>query len=377
MKRVIYFVLFPFLLLACKDSKTSDLIHIDGYDDKVVAEIQIDDCTAIALESSKDCMLNAIQKIKFLENLIIIQSENGVFSFDNQTGRFICSYGERGNGVGEYNRINTFYIDKANRSIQIVDGVRNQIISYNINGEYLSHIKFPVSVLSLCSHVDLLNRNELYASNFIYNDKNNLYSTIDLQKKDFDVFMQIPVQSNNTQEPFGQHSFYIKNDTLKALIPYSNIVYVYENKSLIPWLHVDTQKDIITPDAQKEIKNFGIFSYFNFLNQNKFVGFTDIFETSTRIVLGFYNLQYFVVDKESWQGFLYENKQGKGELLSMPFVDIKATYEDYYVGAVDAHRLKEWKISPKSTDEGLKSLLQIQDSISENANPVILFYKLK
>lgn len=69
MKRVIYFVLFPFLLLACKDSKTSDLIHIDGYDDN---------CTAIALESSKDCMLNAIQKIKFLENLIIIQSENGV-----------------------------------------------------------------------------------------------------------------------------------------------------------------------------------------------------------------------------------------------------------------------------------------------------------
>lgn len=53
MKRVIYFVLFPFLLLACKDSKTSDLIHIDGYDDSF---------TAIALESSKDCMLNTIQK---------------------------------------------------------------------------------------------------------------------------------------------------------------------------------------------------------------------------------------------------------------------------------------------------------------------------
>lgn len=354
----------------------TDGIHISGYDDGHIQELPIDSFFILTLESNDKCMLNSIQKIDFIDSLIIVQSSNGVFSFNNETGAYCCSYGERGHGVGEYNRINTFYIDQKNEEVNIVDGVRNQILIFDLWGEYLNSIKFPMPTLPLCSNAELIDCNELFIGKYIYNTENILYSKINKNKFTESTIVQTSFQTDNTQEFFGRHSFSIQNDTIRALVPYSNSVFYSSDNSLITEWIIDTKKDILTSRELKEINNFGIFSYMEKRNQNKFVGFTDIFETSRYTLLAFYNIDYFFVDKDSKKGFIYKKSQDDIVLQHVPLVDIKAVRDDFFVGVVEPYNLKKWSVSPTAKDKKLQNLKHTIDSISPNGNPVLFFYKL-
>lgn len=354
----------------------TDGIHISGYDDGHIQELPIDSFFILTLESNVKCMLNSIQKIDFIDSLIIVQSSNGVFSFNNETGAYCCSYGERGHGAGEYNRINTFYIDRKNEEVHIVDGVRNQILIFDLWGGYLNSIKFSMPTLSLCSNAELINCNELFIGKYIYNAENTLYSKINKSKFSESTIQQTSFQTDNTQEFFGRHSFSIQNDTIRALVPYSNTVFYSSDNSLITEWIIDTKKDILTSRELKEINNFGIFSYVEKRNQNKFVGFTDIFETSKYTLLAFYNIDYFFVDKETKKGFIYKKSHDDIVLQHVPLIDIKAVRDDFFVGVVEPYNLKKWSVSPTTKDKKLQNLKHTIDSISPNGNPVLFFYKL-
>lgn len=364
-------------LFSCKNSNTTEIIPIVGYDEKSTHELPIDSFFILPLESNNKCMLSGINKIDFIDSFVVIQSSNGVFSFNNKTGRYYCSYGEKGHGVGEYIKINTFYINKENKEIHIVDGVRNQILAFNLYGEYINNIKFPKWELSLYSNVEKYNSDELFGAKYIYNNENVLYAIINPRKKVETIITQTPFQSENSQEYFGRHSFCVRNDTIKALVPYSNYVFYSSQKDLTPKWVIETKKDILSSKELERIKNFGIFSYVDYRNQGKFVGFTDFFETSKYFLLAFYNLDYFFVNKDNYQGFMYNESQNDDALQDIPLVDIKTTKDEFLVGTIESYRLKKWNVSPTTTNKNLKILKQTIDSISSDGNPVLFFYGLR
>lgn len=88
------------------------------------------------------------KKIIPVDSLLIVVSERSVLAFD-RCGHYICNFGQRGNGEGEYIKVSTAYWDKSTRTLRVIDGIRNRALVYAQNGKLLDTL-FSRLLLFLC-----------------------------------------------------------------------------------------------------------------------------------------------------------------------------------------------------------------------------------
>ena len=90
----------------------------------------------LPLETNDSCLLSRIQTIIFENNLLFILDNNDkVITIFDHTGKFINRIQHAGNGPNEYYRIGSF--DVKDSLIYIHDDVRNRIISYSFDGQWV------------------------------------------------------------------------------------------------------------------------------------------------------------------------------------------------------------------------------------------------
>jgi len=96
---------------------------------------------AIELELTDESLINPdrIQQFHFLDDHIILYELDKILVFD-MNGKFVRTIGSKGQGPGEYTRIEKFAVDEKTKRLIIVNSPR--IICYDLSGNFLFQSNF-------------------------------------------------------------------------------------------------------------------------------------------------------------------------------------------------------------------------------------------
>lgn len=381
MKKLIYFILFSLLQVACQEYARLPLKSLEGFDEEMRKNgegLAMDSFFVVPLQTDERCLLKEVKKIIPADTLVVIVSERDVLAFNRQ-GRFVRHIGRHGHGEGEYNHVSTVYWDKEKDALNVVDGVRNRILVFGLDGRLMDTKFFRPSAFSLLGTAENIGGNRLFCANMIYNDLNLVYSDFDLIGEKSDTVLHFPGRTDNTQEYVGRHPFAVYDGKVVCVSPFDNRIFEYSPETGIwqPWLEVRTEKTVLKDEQLSAMDNYGIFRYAEELSQGAFVGFTDIFVTDRYYFLGFSNLYYAVADKTTGRMVKHDYQVEKDHVSCLPLLNILASDDEgFLIGYADAFELKSWHFADHIRDERLRRMERTVEAMEDDDNPVLLFYRL-
>lgn len=358
-------------------------IEISGFDDKELANgdsLPLASFEVIPLETDTDCIITEVKKIIDMDSLFVLVTERRVMAFDRD-GHYSRDFGERGRGTGEYLMVSTAYWDVWSRTLNVVDAIRRRFFSYALSGQLAATWKLNQENASLVNTAESYSPTRLFCANYLYNDQNEVFTILDLERNSQESVAKFAGRTDNTQEYTGRHPFSLHDGRVTCIFPYSNVLKVYEEVSgeeLAPTFTILTKEKILDKKEQAEIEDFGIMRYAEQMNNGTFVGFTDVFETENYYMLAFYNIYYVLIEKSTGQLKKYDYTVPSGSLGHVPLFNILATgADDSLVGYVDAFRLKSWEISGDSDCAEVVELHDAASSLNESDNGCLFIYHLR
>ena len=149
MKKLSSIVFLFLIIVACnkKESTTSSIrINISEIPQK---EIKIQDITSdfsiIPLETSDRSLIQYIKKIAIHnDKILILDNQRPMFAVFDRNGKFIKNIGQIGNGPGEFYYPSDFIIDEKLKQIELLDGLRNRILIYDLEGNFIKRISLDI-----------------------------------------------------------------------------------------------------------------------------------------------------------------------------------------------------------------------------------------
>ena len=375
MKKILWLLLFA--LFSCK-SEEYIAMQITGFDDKPAANgdsFPLDSVKLIPLGSG-DKILCSIQSVDVWDTIIAIHASNGLFAY-NRNGRYLFQYGRKGNGAGEYISLQTAYYDEKKNTVNLIDGYRNRIMEYSLDGRFMEAHDNKKSKFSWFNRCVLLTDTKLFSSNMLFKDMTDIYSlydTCDFSKEDLYRFLG---ETDGTGEYVGHHPFTVTKEGVAFIVPFENTVYEYmPSGKCRPMFAISTDKRILSDEELQSIKDFSIFRYGKELDKNHFIGFTDIFETERQYILNFNSLYYFLIEKDKMHGRVFSSPIYE-DIEHMPLIHPISQYgKDTIIGYVTPQEVKNWKVSKSCQDKNLLKLARMCDGMSDTDSPILIFYKL-
>ena len=346
----------------------------------------------IVLEDTDESLLGKVDKLEVCDNnLYVLEKGRGLFLFNKQ-GKFIKMIGRQGKGPGEYIDPDDISIDRENKKIYVLDSQTQNVLKYSGNGTFESSFKLE---------------NKGTRSTFIQPFKNALYTnlyTFDksgkrflLSKVDVTNGKRISFQFEASQYNKGWNELFIANQ--------QPFISQYEGKPRFSQLFMDTifaiTKDDIQPyivlqsknfvtkdylDSQKETKKASkIFSNLN--NTTKIYNICNYLESDRYVYFNYYirdNLYITFYDKLQKSAYMTQNVvndllyvDDEGVQLFPNFIsfDEKRAYSvemnNDFSRNVFLKDIQDNRINRKV--KGIDSF----QGISEDSNPVIIYYEFK
>ena len=134
-------------------------------------------------------------------------------------------------------------------------------------------------------------------------------------------------------------------------------------------MEIQTSERVAEDKDIKKITDFNITTYLDFLNNELFIGYSDIFETEDMIFLGCKNLFYTLVDKTSWQAHKYYYRVNE-ESREIPLYNIISSDGKHLIGLFNP--------ADSYSDNNIISILRRKcPEIMKRTDPVLLFYEIK
>lgn len=371
MKKILLTAAFPFLVASCATS-SKNCVSVSGYNEKVSeskVESLIKEFHCVQLECRPECAVSYINKMEIADSLILVTDMNRLLAFRSD-GKFSHQYGVNGNAANEYTTINTFMLDPEG-NVVIVDSYTGKLLTFSIDGRFLSVDKIDQSLLSNIQDGCFVDKNTLFASRYIYNDSNTVFETINLKEGKTEEIAKTPVKTDNAMEKVGVHPFTAYDGNISYVLPFEPDIYDFPSGYRYS---IKTSEKVYSEEELSKITNYSIMTYSNALQNHIFTGFTDIFETPRSIFLFCSNIYGMVIDK-------YDNiclrfsLQGQESYSSLPFIGIKTTHDGKLIGSMQPYMLEFMNISD-DCDVNLKKLKSLQQSMDNNGNPVLLFYSV-
>lgn len=154
--KILYFTLALSLSLAvsCSTSSKKDAESVDiptvtfeplGSDQKLTDEFS--KVRFLQLEMTDDCIIGQIQKVEDVDGvLVVLTRSQEVLAFDKESGKFLRQIGTIGEGPDEYITATDIFYDKTHNSINILDRIKDNVVSYNVDGECIGKRKLDVLI---------------------------------------------------------------------------------------------------------------------------------------------------------------------------------------------------------------------------------------
>jgi hypothetical protein len=305
-----------------------------------------------------------------------------IFVFDRK-GRFKNRIGRIGNGPGEYVSLYNVAIVAGINQIAVFDKWKNSIHFFNINGNFIrseqnlissaTHMEYLPSgyrvfdVTSLGSYNAYLNEyqnNTLVVTNTVnevmYGACTDFYTP-----GQFQYVMNLPLRK------FGENVYYSPN--------FSNLIYQVGDSCLTAKYHINIKDGM--PPFTKDITNAKFkdltnkYTYFSGdileMKDMTFIKLSSPIENPISRPIVFYshaNKQVYYT-KEEYINPLYD---------FVKYADTKAMYnENTIVVDVNAYRVRVHKLVLFMNEKSIPQLDELSDSLLDDDNPVLFFYKLK
>jgi len=344
----------------------------------------VDEIDYIPLETTRDNYIGYIEKIKFVENLIFVQTFNpsSLYSF-NYDGQFIAKIGNQGKGPNEYNYLASFAINEKYQEVIIYGLQPSKILIYDYDGilkkelngfdSKLDHV-FDIEFLSHNSFVKMQSNSfgNTPFSYIIYSDEIIIKESVK------------PVQFsiNGSFGSANEFSYYrinnnifikenLLNDTIYKITPSYQFkpVYLFEaGKYACP---IELRKNFMSFFERGDLKYFLLKRVFDFHNYLIF-----FFDFDKNQYYGFYN-------KTTREAFTFRNESIANDYDGGPgFIPIYQR-NNSIIGYVEAYIFKNhvtseaFQNSTPKYPEKKKELEKLADSLDETDNPVLMLVKLK
>lgn len=319
--------------------KWDNLLQYDSIFEKV---------TAIPLETSANCLLSSIEKVKFFEDFIfILDNRNNILQFTD-SGKFVKTFVEKGKGPGECYEIRDFDIDQEG-NVYILDF--SKISKYSKKGKFLKTYKFYYSPKNIiqCNPLQfaLCGENNFYiwgGSFSIKENKNrNLFVMYKMNYKGEITGRYFPL---NYKIGFNNNQF-SKYDEDYIISPYygCNIIYAANDTCIYSKYQLD----------------FGKFTFKESIPEN----FLDLGDFKAEVDQKYANNIRNIVETEDWlyftfnfKGYLknvYYSKKLDKAFVSLPYPRLKDRVMPWKIFASDRNYLVAF-IEPSLLLDDLQSI---------------------
>jgi hypothetical protein len=302
-------------------------------------------------------------------------------------GRFIQKIARTGHGPGEYIQLDFFDIDRENNHIVLTDLMSYWIMRYDLDGTFLFRQKIPV----WCEGVSLLkNKGVVLYANFRNNSRtleqeyNLIYldSAMNIKKVYFPYRSKDVIQGPPASMR-GQ--FFAINENTNFTFPGGNTVYQITGDSLINKHQFDFGKKILNVENMTDPHQFA-----EYLKNNEYNGFISAVMENDKYL-------FFLMrtDVYPFPLTVFYSKDS-GNILSTYLFSfdklfyftnfLQTGYGEWIISEIQSHDLirakenflKNLKYNPKSQlSRHSKELLSLAEELTEDDNPVLMFYKLK
>ena len=244
-KKIILYLVLAGLGVACKEEKGSykGLQIIKGFQDEALENglnLEIASFEIVPLEMTPASILSRIERLEVVDSFLLIQDNEKVLCF-NRSGEYQW-YGTQGRGPGQYLRINTFFTDRNEKTVALVDKSLKKIMWFDLMGHFLSEKKYNPRSLYMVHSGVLLQKGRLLQENYIYNDYNTIYALMDLGTGERTPLYGMDVKTDNVAFPIGNHPVSVYQDTVKMVVPFDNKIYTLQDSTFIPVCLIETEK---------------------------------------------------------------------------------------------------------------------------------------
>lgn len=167
------------VIVSCRKGNMSDInaieIDLNSLPQNNVQGINLnfDTIEYIPLETTPECMIDAVRKFVDYEENFFILTQNDLFKFSNK-GMFISRIGVRGNGPGEYNRINNFCILKD--SIYVFDSNFEKVLVFDINCSFKREIREAKNLKFIIDATPLSTDKIMIANGINFDNQNAIFA---------------------------------------------------------------------------------------------------------------------------------------------------------------------------------------------------------
>lgn len=240
--RVKLVIIILIVFFSCDSLEDSTSIDITRNQNLSVFDV-FSDVTVVKLQASEGNHISKIRKIEYYNSCyyILDQRAQQLFCFKDD-GKFVFKINSQGKGMGEYNYITDFSIDKKNKQIILLDPAVQRVHFFDLNGKFVkSHnIKsdkvlglnrvypFKDSVLILTSityenlHFYSLNEERVIFADYNFNVPTGLHAFSPLDNIfffDSKVLFQVPLDrdiidvSSMVPEPYFTWCFGDENNS--------------------------------------------------------------------------------------------------------------------------------------------------------------------
>ena len=328
----------------------------------------------VCLETNENSLLASIAKIIVTEDRIFIRDlymGGGVAIFDN-TGKFIKRL-VNGNGPGEVQIIQDLNYDKFTNELVIIDN--HQLKKYDKDGNFKENIllKYPCGYLISCNQNGYLFSNVYGCESDISTLTNYCVLNVD---RNYDVKqLLLPFSESAKIVPASAKAIEYNDNTLIS-VSFCDTIYKYKNDSLRPYMTIDYSS--VKLDIEQFTSMQDYFEKVLISNDRSKADFKgQFYENSTHqiMALAFASYVYSIfIDKKTnniQSGIYCTYDDDKGVNIIAP----AGVYNDWFYEVCNASDFKHNVITSNEfiSQEDLAKL----ESLKEDDNPYLVFYKLK
>lgn len=387
-------VLFLIFLYSCSSSTTENSdndLQVIKFED-VNPDFRIADnfqnISGVQLEMKEDCILGKIKQIIDAEGkLIVLTEDNEITLFNKEDGKYLYHIGNAGEGPEEFLTATDLYYDKKEKSVTVYDRMKDEFVSYNIEGEFKNKEKAK-GVSPWIQNMERASDGSILICNQITGGvppQEYAFTLVTSQNeiKNFDPFS--PVSVEGFSMTFADRPMSVCGDEFKLVKFLSDTVFSINQGIVSPLYKLDTSHPIASKQKAAEMGfDTGFIKYC--LENKQLMGINKMFETSKYLVLCpmFENQEgYLWIDKETGTGVHigstidFDNEMLK-VLNGETIIEIKGYDEKEIICCFDAMSQGEAIIRAASKDlnTGLPAeLIEAAKKIDIDGNPFIIFYE--